>query len=58
MARSYVVEWVLRAGADHALLDKARLHAERAVSLDPFDGNGYRELGRAAVGARPPGGGA
>lgn len=49
MARSYVIEWVLRAGADNALLDKARLHAERAVSLDPFDGNGYRELGRAAL---------
>lgn len=49
MARSYVIEWVLRAGADNALLDKARLHAERAVALDPFDGNGYRELGRAAL---------
>ena len=49
MARSYVVEWVLRSGSDHALLDKARLHAERAVALDPFDGNGYRELGRAAL---------
>lgn len=49
MARSYVVEWVLRSGVDNALLDKARLHAERAVSLDPFDGNGYRELGRAAL---------
>ncbi|RYE82359.1 MAG: tetratricopeptide repeat protein, partial [Hyphomicrobiales bacterium] len=49
LARSYVVEWVLRAGADHALLDKAKLHAERAVALDPLDGNGYRELGRAAL---------
>ncbi len=49
MARSYVVEWVLRSGSDHALLDKARLHAERAIALDPFDGNGYRELGRAAL---------
>lgn len=49
MARSYVVEWVLRSGADNALLDKAKLHAERAISLDPFDGNGYRELGRAAL---------
>ena len=49
MARSYVVEWVLRSGADNTLLDKARLHAERAISLDPFDGNGYRELGRAAL---------
>ncbi len=49
MARSYVVEWVLRSGADNTLLDKAKLHAERAISLDPFDGNGYRELGRAAL---------
>lgn len=49
MARSYVIEWVLRSGADNALLDKAKLHAERAISLDPFDGNGYRELGRAAL---------
>ncbi len=49
MARSYVVEWVLRSGADHTLLDKAKLHAERAIALDPFDGNGYRELGRAAL---------
>jgi DNA-binding SARP family transcriptional activator/TolB-like protein len=49
LARSYVVEWVLRAGADNALLDKAKLHAERAVHLDPLDGNGYRELGRAAL---------
>jgi len=49
MARSYVIEWVLRSGADHTLLDKAKLHAERAIALDPFDGNGYRELGRAAL---------
>lgn len=49
MARSYVIEWVLRSGVDNALLDKAKLHAERAISLDPFDGNGYRELGRAAL---------
>jgi tetratricopeptide (TPR) repeat protein len=49
MARSYVIEWVLRSGVDSALLDKAKLHAERAISLDPFDGNGYRELGRAAL---------
>lgn len=49
IARSYVVEWVLRAGADRALLDLARLHAERAVSIDPGDGTAYRELGRAAL---------
>lgn len=49
LARSYVVEWVLRAGADPDLLDNARAHAGRSISVDPFDGNGYRELGRAAL---------
>lgn len=49
LARSYIVEWVLRAGADRSLLDRARLHAERAIALDPTDGSGYRELGRAAL---------
>ncbi len=49
LARSYVVEWVLRAGSDRTLLDKAKLHAERAVSIDPNDGTAYRELGRVAL---------
>lgn len=49
LARSYVVEWVLRSGSDRSLLDKARLHAERAVAIDPYDGTAYRELGRAAL---------
>ncbi|WP_417308370.1 hypothetical protein [Devosia sp.] len=49
MARSYVVEWVLRSGSDNALLDKAKLHAERAVAIDPTDGTAYRELGRVAL---------
>ena len=49
LARSYVVEWVLRAGSDKALLDKAKLHAERAVAIDPNDGTAYRELGRVAL---------
>lgn len=49
LARSYVVEWVLRAGDDKVLLDKARLHAERAVAIDPSDGTAYRELGRVAL---------
>ncbi len=49
LARTYVVEWVLRAGSDKALLDKARLHAERAVMIDPNDGTAYRELGRVAL---------
>lgn len=49
LARSYVVEWVLRSGSDRALLDKARLHAERAVTIDHTDGTAYRELGRVAL---------
>lgn len=49
LARSYVVEWVLRSGSDKGLLDKAKLHAERAVSIDPNDGTAYRELGRVAL---------
>lgn len=49
LARSYVVEWVLRSGSDKALLDKAKLHAERAVAIDPNDGTAYRELGRVAL---------
>lgn len=49
LARTYVIEWVLRSGSDHGLLDKAKLHAERAVALDPTDGTAYRELGRVAL---------
>jgi DNA-binding SARP family transcriptional activator/Flp pilus assembly protein TadD len=49
LARSFVVEWVLRSGSDKGLLDQAKLHAERAVSLDPTDGTAYRELGRVAL---------
>lgn len=49
ISRSYVVEWVLRSGADRGLLDKAHLHAERAVAIDPNDGSAYRELGRVAL---------
>ncbi len=49
LARSYVVEWVLRSGSDKGLLDKAKLHAERAVSIDANDGTAYRELGRVAL---------
>jgi DNA-binding SARP family transcriptional activator/TolB-like protein len=49
LARSYVVEWVLRSGSDKSLLDRAKLHAERAVSIDPNDGTAYRELGRVAL---------
>lgn len=49
LARTYVIEWVLRSGADKSLLDRAKLHAERAVAIDPTDGTAYRELGRVAL---------
>jgi len=49
LARTYVIEWVLRSGADKSLLDRAKLHAERAVAIDPSDGTAYRELGRVAL---------
>lgn len=49
LARSFVIEWVLRAGADPELLDNARAHAARSIGIDPLDGNGYRELGRTAL---------
>jgi DNA-binding SARP family transcriptional activator/Flp pilus assembly protein TadD len=49
LARTYVIEWVLRSGSDKSLLDRAKLHAERAVAIDPSDGTAYRELGRVAL---------
>jgi DNA-binding SARP family transcriptional activator/TolB-like protein len=49
LARTYVIEWVLRSGSDRSLLDRAKLHAERAVAIDPTDGTAYRELGRVAL---------
>ena len=45
LARSYVIEWVLRSGADRSLLDHAKQHAVQAVALDPADGTAHRELG-------------
>ena len=39
----------LRSGSDRTLLSKAKLHAERAVAIDPNDGTAYRELGRVAL---------
>jgi DNA-binding SARP family transcriptional activator/tetratricopeptide (TPR) repeat protein len=49
LARTYVIEWVLRSGSDRSLLDRAKLHAERAVAIDPSDGTAFRELGRVAL---------
>lgn len=46
LARSFMMEWVLRSGPDTELLQLARNHAEAAMSIDPFDPLGYREKGR------------
>lgn len=49
LARTFLFEWVLRAQDNKELLEEARRAAERAVALDPFDGDGHRELGRAEL---------
>jgi DNA-binding SARP family transcriptional activator/TolB-like protein len=49
MARTFVFEWILRQQGDKELLAEAKRLSERAVALDPFDGDGHRELGRAAL---------
>jgi DNA-binding SARP family transcriptional activator/TolB-like protein len=49
IARTLVFEWVLRAQGNKELLEEAVRSATRAISLDPFDGDGHRELGRAAL---------
>jgi DNA-binding SARP family transcriptional activator/Tfp pilus assembly protein PilF/TolB-like protein len=49
IARTLVFEWVLRAQGNKELLEEAVRSARRAISLDPFDGDGHRELGRAAL---------
>jgi DNA-binding SARP family transcriptional activator/tetratricopeptide (TPR) repeat protein len=49
VARTLVFEWVLRAQNNRELLEEARRMALRAIELDPFDGDGHRELGRAAL---------
>jgi DNA-binding SARP family transcriptional activator/TolB-like protein len=49
LARTFLFEWVLRAQDNKQLLEEARRAAEHAVALDPFDGDGQRELGRAEL---------
>lgn len=48
LARSYFIEWMLLARPNTDLLDYAEAAAARAIELNPLDGEGYRELGRAA----------
>jgi len=49
IARTLVLEWILRAQGNRELLEEARRAAQQAVALDPFDGDAHRELGRAAL---------
>jgi tetratricopeptide (TPR) repeat protein len=49
LARSHLIEWVLRARWETENLAQARRSAELAIERDPMDGIGYRELGRAAL---------
>jgi len=47
-ARSFWIEWLLRAGPDPALLDTAQDLAQRAIAADGDDPNALRELGMVA----------
>jgi tetratricopeptide (TPR) repeat protein len=49
LARTFIVEWVLRNGNDDELLERAEKAAQRALSLDPESALGERELGLAAL---------
>lgn len=49
IARSLTLEWILRASVDRDLLLDAKNYAEKAISADPFDGSGHRELGRSSL---------
>lgn len=45
VARTEHLEWILTARGDGELLSSAETHAKLAISLDPDDACGYRELG-------------
>ena len=53
-ARSFWLEWVLRAGPDPSLLDVAEDLARKAIASDPDSSVGYRELGMIASYRRRP----
>lgn len=53
-ARSFWLEWVLRAGPDPSLLDVAEDLARKAIATDPDSFVGYRELGMIASYQRRP----
>lgn len=54
MARSYWLEWVLRAGPDPTLLEIAEDLARKAIAADPECPDGFRELGMIASYRRRP----
>lgn len=48
-SRTLTFEWILLAQSSDELLNVARTMAQDATEIDPFDGNGYREFGRASL---------
>lgn len=49
ISRTLTLEWVLLAQKDNELLLSAQKTAQTAVDIDPYDGNGYREIGRSSL---------
>lgn len=49
VSRTLSLEWLLLGRQEDALLREARDYGERAVSIDPLEPSGHRELGNVAV---------
>ncbi len=49
LARSHVMEWLVRAPFEVAPLERAELFAKQAIAISPDDHHGYHELGLARV---------
>lgn len=49
LSRTFSLEWFLRNRSDDTLLAQSRALALKAIERDPLDGNGFRELGNAAI---------
>jgi tetratricopeptide (TPR) repeat protein len=49
LARSHVMEWLVRAPFDVALLENAEQFAKQAIAISPDDHRGYHELGLVRV---------
>lgn len=49
LAHTLILEWVMMTRSDKSLLEQARYSAMKSVELDPLNGNGHRQLGRASL---------